>query len=112
MDGRVATRAGDGAPPARPHDRALEKDLEQLAARVIGGSQEYDELEFGWLDLSLGVLLDRGAALLEKHARAFAHLEVLDVTDTGLGRFDELKALIPGLHRGPEWGRRLIGTFR
>lgn len=55
------------------------------------------------LDLSFGVLLERGAASLEQHAAAFAHLEVLDVTDTGLTRFDEMKERIPGLHRGPEW---------
>ncbi len=55
------------------------------------------------LDLSFGVLLERGSQLLEQHAAAFAHLELLDVTDTGLTHFDELKLRIPGLHRGPEW---------
>ncbi|MFT3708648.1 MAG: hypothetical protein QM817_13435 [Archangium sp.] len=55
------------------------------------------------LDLSFGVLLARGEELLSRHAEAFAHLKLLDVTDTGLTNFDELKLRIPGLHRGPEW---------
>jgi hypothetical protein len=55
------------------------------------------------LDLSFGVLLERGAELLHRHAEAFAHLAVLDVTDTGLTDFDALKKKVPGLHRATEW---------
>lgn len=58
------------------------------------------------LDLSFGVLLERGAELLHRHAAAFAHLKKLDVTDTGLTDFDALKEKIPGLHKGKEWRQK------
>lgn len=59
------------------------------------------------LDLSFGVLLERGAELLHRHAAAFAHLKKLDVTDTGLTDFDALKEKIPGLFKGPEWRQKV-----
>lgn len=59
------------------------------------------------LDLSFGVLLERGAELLHRHAAAFAHLRKLDVTDTGLTDFDALKEKIPGLFKGEEWRQKV-----
>lgn len=48
------------------------------------------------LDLSDGVLLD-GAAALKRHAAAYRHLRILDVSDTGLRVDDELRAALPNL---------------
>lgn len=95
--------------PVMPEDlapllRELPKTVRHLGLRNLPCTKELIPMlaasavlqQLTEVDLSLGVLYD-GAAMLEQHAKAFAHLKVLDVTDTGLAEHQALKRHIPGL---------------
>lgn len=60
------------------------------------------------LDVSSGVLLD-GAPIFRRHAAAFRHLRLIDVSDTGLVVDEDLRAALPNLvvndERRPKRGR-------